>query len=312
MQYSLLSRFDGVLLGAILGERVAARKGCLVDGVETSSGRLLHWSEIAILCAENLISLGRLNPGEWHKQEQEIQLDNETSVILATLPVALFFHDNLIKLRQNVMLLTNFLQCDAIITDGTLALSYAVAQSLTEKLHQATLIPQTISFLGETSTSFPQQLLKVQNLLKSGAPLDIAQGELSREEKPGNAIAMAFYCFLSTLEDFRLSVLRADRMGRCSKTVSSITGALSGAYNGTAGIPAIWQISLNCSDSTQKWELGSCSDILRLTDRLMAVWSGVYEIACDPNEDREDKSAFGWRLLSSSQAVAAPRVIRLR
>lgn len=166
--------------------------------------------------------------------------------------------------------------------------------------------------MGETPTRLPQQLLKVKNLLESGAGLDSAQAELTREEKPGNAIAMALYCFLSTPEDFRLSVLRADRLGRYSKTIATLTGALSGAYNSTAGIPATWQISLERSNLAQKWQIASSYNMLRLTNTLMAVWSGVYDIARDSNEFGEEKTLVGSSFWSSSQAIAAPRVIRLR
>ncbi|HEY9668024.1 MAG TPA: ADP-ribosylglycohydrolase family protein [Coleofasciculaceae cyanobacterium] len=313
MRHSLLNRCHGVLLGAIIGENTALRNKDFSEYGQVRSQEVLHWSQVATSYSESLIAFSRLETSDrWCKQEQGRQLEDNLSVIPAVLPVVLFFHENLIKLRQNLIELAEFWQIDPIIRDGMLAVSYAIAQSLTEKLTQATLIPQTISFLGETPTRLPQQLLKVKNLLESGAGLDSAQAELTREEKPGNVIAMAFYCFLSTLEDFRLSVLRAEKLGRHSKTIPIVTGALSGAYNSTQGIPVTWQISLQSSNLPQKWQIASSDNMLRLTNTLMAVWSGVYDIARDSNEFGEENSLVRSSFWLSSQAVASPRVIRLR
>jgi ADP-ribosylglycohydrolase len=315
MRYSLLNRCHGVLLGAIIGENTVLRNKAVSENAQVLSEDAMHWSQIATSYTETLIALSPIETrARWCKQQQEqgIQLEDGLSVIPAVLPVVLFFHENLIKLRQNSIAIAEFWQSDPMIRDGMLAISYAIAQSLTEKLTTATLIPQTISFIGETPTSLPKQLLKVKNLLESGAGLDSAQAELTREEKPGNVIAMAFYCFLSTLEDFSLSVLRADRLGRYSKTIATLTGALSGAYNSTAGIPLTWQISLDQSNLAQKWQIASSYNMLRLINTLMAVWSGVYDIARDSNEFGEEKSLLGSSFWSPSQAIAAPRVIRLR
>ncbi|GAA6617808.1 ADP-ribosylglycohydrolase family protein [Scytonema sp. NUACC26] len=314
MRYSLLNRCHGVFLGAIIGENIALKNNKdFSEDAFVHSENFSHWSQIATSYTESLIAISRLEESDTRcKQEQRIQLADNLLVIPAVLPVVLFFHENLIKLRQNLMAISEFWQVDAIIRDGMLAVSYALAQSLTEKLTQATLIPQTISFLGETSTSLPQQLLKVKTLIDSGAGLDSAQAELTRAEKPGSAIAMALYCFLSTIEDFRLSILRAQRLNRYSKTIALLTGALSGAYNSTTGIPMTWQISLLDSNLPQKWEITSSYNMLRLTNTLMAVWSGVYDIARNSNKFGEEKSLVGSSYCSSSQAIAAPRVIRLR
>ncbi|MUG95271.1 ADP-ribosylglycohydrolase family protein [Scytonema sp. UIC 10036] len=313
MRYSLLNRCYGVLLGAIIGENIAFRNKDFSENVQVCSKEVSHWSEVATSYTETLIAFSRLETSDrLCKQEQGIQLEDSLSVIPAVLPVVLFFHENSIKLRQNLIALAEFWQTEPIIRDGMLAVGYAIAQSLTEKQTRATLIPQTISFLGETPTRLPQQLLKVKNLLESGAGLDSAQAELTREEKPGNVIAMAFYCFLSTLEDFRLSVLRADRLSRYSKTIGTVTGALSGAYNSNSGIPVTWQISLERSNLAQKWQMANSDNMLRLTNTLMAVWSGVYDIGRDSNEFGEEKSLVGPSFKSSLQAIAAPRVIRLR
>jgi hypothetical protein len=318
MRYSLVSRFRGTLLGVLLGQTLA-------KDYNHKSQSCFNLSKMAISGTESLIALGKLDLDDWLERQQQKSLHLDTTdelspqAILATIPVALFFHENKIKLRQNLLGVLKIWEDDPVIRDATLAIGYAIAQSLTENLEPRTLIPQTISFLGETSTSLPEQLLKVNDLLEQGAGLERVQAELSKQEKWSHAIAIAFYCFLSTLEDFRLAVLRATDNSNVwrqeawplrTQIIGAITGALSGAYNSTAGIPVKWQVSLSQANSPAS-ELTSFSQMLKLADALVAVWSGVYSIAPYPSEFLPEES-----VMSEEQALlcvyAAPRVIRSR
>ncbi|MBC6431257.1 ADP-ribosylglycohydrolase family protein [Nostoc sp. HG1] len=313
MRYSPISRFRGTLLGAFLGESLATG--------DIQSQSYLDLERMAVLGTESLIALGRLDLDDWIARQQQESLhlaatdDISIKIILATLPVALFFHENPIKLRQNLLDVLKIWEDDPIVRDGTLAVGYAIALALTEKLNPLTVIPQTISFIGQTPTSIPKKLLTVQNLLEQGAGLSRAQAEFAREEKLSNTIAMAFYCFLSTLEDFRLAVLRATYNGNFKvqhatplslQPTGAITGALSGAYNGIGGIPVNWQVLL-LQRNSPTWGLTSFSQMLELTDALVAVWSGVYDLTLNPRELTEEGSEAA--LLS---VYSAPRVIRSR
>ncbi|NMG21690.1 ADP-ribosylglycohydrolase family protein [Brasilonema bromeliae] len=313
MRYSLTSRFKGTILGAIIGEQIASSRSKQLQGAGTLKIPSLHWSDMAILCAESLISKGRLDTQDWQKPQQQefTKLKNSYEAILATLPVALFFHDNTVKLRQNLLLATEIWQDDPVVRDGTLAVGYAIAKSLTEKLSPQALISQTISFVGETQTNLPQQLLEVHNLLEYGAGLETVQAELGKEQKLSNIIALAFYCFLSTIEDFRLSVLRAIQDNYRSCAIGAMTGALSGAYNSAVGIPVTWQVMLVQQSSAQDWKRTGSSKMVELADAIVAVWSGVYNLASHPDKVREESGTITPPLLSL-QVTAAPRVIRSR
>ncbi|QSJ17875.1 ADP-ribosylglycohydrolase family protein [Nostoc sp. UHCC 0702] len=317
MRYSLVSRFRGTLLGVLLGQTLA-------KDYEQKSQNCSEMVKTAILGTQSLISLGKLDLDDWLKRQQQkspdLDINNQVlpQAILATIPVALFSHENKIKLRENLLRVLQIWEHDPVVRDGTLAVGYAIAKSLTEKLQPRTLIPQTIAFIGETSTSIPQKLLKVNDLLEQGIGLEKAQGEFSKEENWSHAIAMAFYCFLSTLEDFPLAILRATDNGNVARqeargsrlqTIGAITGALSGAYNSTIGIPVKWQISLSPAHLAA-WELTSLEQMLELADALVAVWSGVYSIALHPSESQLEGC-----VMSDQQALcvyAAPRVIRSR
>ena len=298
MRYSLGSRFKGTIMGTLLGEIVLSRNRNL------HHLNYQHVQNIR-LGAESLIELGRFDIDIWLKRQQQecgnLNASNNVllEAVLTCLPVILFFHENTAKLRLNLQLVVKVSQDNKIVQDGILAIGYAIAQSLTEKLAPHTLIPETVAFLGETTSNLPQQLLKVNNLLSQGAGLEKVQAELSKVEELSNTIPMAFYCFLSTLEDFRLSLLRSEQIESPSLTISMITGALSGAYNSTGGIPVTWQILLSQTELPES-RVNNFLLLLNLADLLLAVWSGVY------NFDLHLKEVI------VENAVAAPRVIRLR
>jgi hypothetical protein len=306
MRYSLESRFRGTIIGAFIGD--------LASG---SKEQPKNWHEIALLGVESLILRSQLNLDDWIQRQQkqfphkDISDDVSLKAIIATLPVALFYFDNTVKLRQNLSQAIAIWDRDLIVRDGTLAVGYAIAQCLTEKLDIKTLIPQTIDFIGETPTALPQTLLKVNNLLLQGAGLERVQGSLSREEKLSKAIAMAFYCFMSTLEDFRLSILRAtDNSNAFSPATGAITGALSGAYNSLTSIPVSWQMKLPAPNSATS-RLSNCKQMIELADALVAVWSGAYDLTPYPLYLQQEGCAMSEKQ-STLCVSAAPRVIRLR
>ncbi|MCP6762823.1 MAG: ADP-ribosylglycohydrolase family protein [Fischerella sp. CENA71] len=309
MRYSLASRTTGTILGALIGEILA------LEGGQMQKFASSYWQKMMIMGAESLIELGRFDLDDWRKRQQQsgIIIENNTQaslqVILSTLPVTLFFHEHNVKLRQNLLNVVKIWHSNPLIEDWTLAVGYAIAQSFTEKLTPATLIPQIIGFLGKTPTSVPQILLKLHNLLEKQAGLEIIQAEFCTEEKLCYDLAIAFYCFVSSLEDFRLSVLRVNKVNSPSVYLSIITAALSGAYNATTGIPVSWRFLLT-KNSQAQWQTTDLPQMIKLTDTLVATWSGVYHSTLNQDEVRAE-----WPITlnyASLEAITAPRVIRLR
>jgi hypothetical protein len=308
MRYSLISRVRGIFIGAFLGENLAAENP---DDL----------GKMAILGSQSLIALGRLDIDDWLKRQQQANLVLEKTdnawgkIILATLPVAIFFHEDNIKLKKNLLQVLKIWDTEPIVIDAALAIGYAIAQSLTEQLDPLTLIPQTISFLGDTTTPLIQKLLKINTLLVQNAGLEQARTELGKQEQLSSNIGLAFYCFLSTLENWRLTVLRAtdnsskqDFWSLTSYPRGAMTGALSGAYNSTAGIPINWQL---LAINSPAWGMNRFSQILELADALVAIWSGVYDITPDTN--KSTKEGYGKNCeLTQLSIFAAPRVIRPR
>jgi len=322
MRYSLLSRFRGAFLGTVTGEIVGAYGDTWQLGTKQNIRHSSDTGRLVIRGTEGLIRSGRLDLVDWCKSPESIiendsekLLDNlpgitrdkaDISGIISTVPVALFFHEDEAKLRQNLQQVADVWQDNSVLKDGTLALGYAIALSLKEKVNPATLIAETINYL-DVETSLVQQLRKVEVLLVEGAGLEKTLNTLIPRGKtmsPHTPVALAFYCFLSTIEDLRLSVMRAARCPNAQVT-SAIVGALSGSYNSVAGVPVAWRLALgkqpaDNSPLMQLWGLNSESEILRLAARLLAAWSGVYnaeKFLIDPTQ---------------IPAIAAPKVIKPR
>lgn len=320
MRYSLSSRFGATFLGAVIGEMIGSSKGLSSTRFSYPNAIKLHQEQLlrrveqqkypveakylggrlAIIGAERLIKLGRFDLDDWHDAfvkdllAQDTINCNSTTAILATLPIALFYHESEIKLRQNLQLALKAVgQDDAMIRDGALAVGYAISLSLNEQINAATLIPQVITFLGK-SHQITQQLLQVQTLLDQQAGLERAIA-VSKD----TPIALAFYCFLSSLEDFRLSTLRAAQTTYQPQITTAIAGALSGAYNSISGIPVNWRMVLRFDKQLAGSETTE-EEMLQVSDALVSVWSGVYDQGTHPTDS------------NSVAAIASPRVIKPR
>ncbi|MFM6349980.1 MAG: ADP-ribosylglycohydrolase family protein [Dolichospermum sp.] len=300
MRYSLVNRVKGAFLGAFLGESLAKPNCC-------------NLGKIAVLGTESLISLGKLDVNDWLKRQEQAGIELETNIhswgqiIFATLPVVMFFHENPVKMRENILEVSKIFtlnqEYQSLITDASLIIGYAIAKSLNEKIDPLNLISEIVNFLDQTSSSLPQQLIKVNDLLKKGVGLETARKELHSPETLINNIGLSFYCFLSTPEDFSLTVFRATKNHDFTHQyiTGAIAGVLSGAYNSIVGIPVSWQISSPCTHPSP-WGLDNFSQMLQLADTMMAVWSGVYSLGSDLGElTKKGHTIF-----------AAPQIIRRR
>lgn len=239
-----------------------------------------------------LIEQGRFDLEDWYHLVGKDLSSSPVNSIIATLPIALFYHENDIKLRE-VVLAVSAEQDET--RDIALAFSYAIAISL--QVHPTELISQTIAFVG-LQTHIAQKLTQVKKWLEQNVGIETVATAL--DNSPSSLFALALYCYLSTVSDFRLSLRRV--MQKCPQPyICAITGALSGAYNGISSIPATLRQPLSpASKQNECRDMTTEKEMLRLSDALVAVWSGVY--------DKATKYAD----LTQVAVIAAPRVIRIR
>lgn len=300
MRYSLTSRIQGTLIGGLLGQSLA-----------TTENEEPLYSTAAVQGIKMLIAQGGFDLNEWNKfQSSDANSELPADLILlnsisTALPIALFFHENHLKLRENLLLTIK--SHNPLLRDAVLTVCYLVAQSLNEKINPKTLASEITYFIGETTTGLPRKLQQVNNLIASNVGYFELQNCLDKENSISNIIASAFYCFVNTKEDFRLTCLQAIKNQHNSRVCGAIAGAISGAYNSMAGIPITWHLELDEAKLAQ-WGLTSFSQMVKLADAVVAVWSGAYCLLPQSIEVEEiDRD-----LISPLEAIAAPYIIRLR
>lgn len=382
MRYSLLSQFQGTLLGAILGDFIAGELSIvplskkesgkkesdnLDDSQEKSfqalgNNRRINRAisgEIAIISARSLIKYEGLDIEDWLEnwkkwksrklseypnsgvslkgtsELENSKLERTSSweweeakaweTAIACLPAVMLYHEEEAKVRGKLEEISEVWQGRSELRLSNLAVGYAIALGLREKLDPQTLIPKTITILEEGP--LVEQLKEVESLLERRSDLETATIELSnkakamKEQLAGMAeesrekeaiarkiassipISLAFYCFLSTPENWQLAVQRAARTGRGSQ-ICPLVGAISGAYNSTAGIPVEWRSALNYrlgkTPALMVEAVANEAEILKLAKTLWALWCGVYNPKIMENK------------LNLVPAVAASNVIRPR
>ncbi|WP_199245492.1 ADP-ribosylglycohydrolase family protein [[Phormidium] sp. ETS-05] len=330
MRYSLLSRFRGALLGAALGANQGAsapppgRVGHSRLNLELS--RHSSWAGMAAASAESLIRCGGFDVEDWHQScvmawqpdatRGEAEL-TPVAALMAILPLVLFYHEEDLIWPEHLWQASSLLSPLGGCSWELWAFGYAIAQSLQEKLQPAIAIVNIQKMAKIVSSppagqdgAPPVAAAKLADLLAEKASLEMAvteltglSGERPGSQSPNGAFALALYCFLSTPEDFGLSVVSPMRIASHRELTGAIAGALSGAYNGIAGIPMSWQMCepqrhRGCLDSSMSFMPLSISPIppptasvsfLPLASRLFAAWAGIYDLNRQ-NIDRADWS----------------------
>ncbi|MEM8828441.1 MAG: hypothetical protein AAGE96_03680 [Cyanobacteria bacterium P01_G01_bin.19] len=98
-------------------------------------------------------------------------------------------------------------------------------------------------------------------------------------------VALSFYCFASTMQNFEISVRRASQIRRnLSASTVLLTGSLSGSYNGAVGIPKSWSDTLIGSQPYQQAQI--------LVLKIFQFWSGVHNLDDSNLLDRLEANAI--------------------
>lgn len=317
MRYYPLGRFQGTLLGTVVGgflgnesqqnfrenyveENQSTAGTCL--GTQKNAQRFdFRCMELTIFCAENLLKYQGWHLGKWLNDWEKLHQNNGDIItkikgdrlVLMSIPLAIFYHDNLTKLRQIYQELAVISLEENLGIETMQVIGYAIAMALREELDPQTLIDQTIDYLNP-NLIVEQQLKLIDQLVKNKTALATATNQIlkhnltlerqkyssspdpdSRSSIPLSLeITLALYCFLSTPTDWDLAVLRALRMGQEPTFTGALVGALAGAHNSMSSIPIKHRINPlpyprlpPQSDNSQ--------EIQQLGSDLFALWSGI-------------------------------------
>ena len=288
MRYSLESRFQGALLGSIIGYTIATTSQNQQPDLAVSL-RITHQ------LIDSIIRYGDLETRTWQQiyasQCQQKEPENScysSELALAFLPLILLFHDNPHLLKEKIAALTT--SCPDPTTARLEIYLWAEVISLTlrEKLDLNYL---SCNLTVNTQTPAKESASRWEHSYHSQTDSKSALERLSQtKSKDRTPLKLALYYFTTTAEDFALSVLRALQTNYQPQITAALTGALAGAYNSYLSIPHNWRM-LSKKDKI-------AVDIYHQARHLFALWCGVY----DPQTN----------MLSSDVAIASPRVIQPR
>ncbi len=141
---------------------------------------------------------------------------------------------------------------------GGRAVAFAVARAARGDLDPATLVDETVAFVGPCELA--GRLLLAGRFLAGKMEPAEALARLGTGGYVVETVASAFFCFLRTPRDFEETVSRAVEGGLDTDTTGAVAGAISGAFNGLEGIPARWREGVEAA-----------GEILALAERIHAL-----------------------------------------
>lgn len=293
MTYNTFDRFQGIWLGSILGFTILGRDSSRITQSTEDTQWLKQRRQATVVLWKN----------EGVKVDERSQLSAKYELnLLSFLPLIIFYGDDPEHLRQiiaNAYLSSMDSRPRADNREDFLIWSCL----LTLLFHHESNAPIDCELLRATAvsnakaeqTSLAAKLAMTVAAVKEGISWHQLKAIIASDrDREQTAIALAFYCFATTPAEFYLSIRRSARLGsHLSWLTVLLTGTLSAAYNGMAGIP--YQLRIIAHDnSTVRLES-------KLAERLFQVWSGVYSA-------REPLKTYPSKL----QAIAVPQLIQPR
>jgi len=210
---ALLDRFRGSLLGTALGEQIGSQQWASAAAAPSV------WQQIALATARYLSSRGDWSADGLCAELQQAQpallrsrgCARPGEAALATLPIALFFHDDWALARARLQDGACLWQQPGEPSEEVLAWGIAIAREL--------------------AASAP-----------GGASSENATSSLAMATDA--ALALAWECYQLTPTAARLCVARAARAREREALAAALAGALAGSHSGWSGMPIAWRVAL--------------------------------------------------------------------
>jgi len=224
--------------------RSIIRRGGRVDPADIANA-YLEWFDSGDLrgiggaTAESILRLK--NGASWKESGKAGEYAAGNGTAMRAAPIGLLNCNNLDKLKDDS-------SADAVITHnnneavaGSRAVNFFVARGVCQHgLKEATpaLIDDCVKFIGACKVA--DQLKLAKKLLVEEVAASAALHTLGTGGYVVETVASAVFCFLKTPGDFGTTVISAVMGGYDTDTTAAVAGAISGAWNGTWGIPRKW------------------------------------------------------------------------
>ena len=271
MTYNTLDRFRGIWLGSILGSAVVRHNISRTTELPDCSQDWLKQRQQATVVL-------------WKNEGLQIDEPPEPLAkckvnLLSVLPWIVFYGEEPERLRE-VIEGANLSSMDSKPRADTKEDILIWSCLLTLLFRHESGVRIDLERLGATvvgnaraeQSSLAAKLATAITAVKEGTSLHQLRATIATNSNlQQTAIALAFYCFVTTPSEFWLSINRAARLDSTLGWLTVLlTGTLSGAYNGMAGIPHKLRIVAR-ENSTYRWES-------QLAEKLFQAWSGVYSM----------------------------------
>ncbi len=161
-------------------------------------------------------------------------------------PVGLLRCRDLERLREDVRSAAAITHNNPEAIAGSEAVAYAVARAARGDLSPASLLDETIAFIGPCAVA--ERLHMAARFLEKGLDVGEALARLGTSGYVAETAASAFFCFLRSPDDFEETVSRAVGGGLDADTTGAVAGAISGAYNGLDAIPTRWREGVEAAE----------------------------------------------------------------
>jgi hypothetical protein len=290
MPKSLLSRFQGALVGMSAGQKARAGKA---DPDHSLGNTFKNYVLLTGASIESIIHCRAVHLDDWLLTTN--RLISEDQILIAILPVALYLHEDIPRLQATIQEIGVRHALDPESVASMLFLATGLAYLLTERCPPDQFVPQVLATISSASSTeslvYNQIQLIHEQVVINPVPTNITQmiGSIALAQQPYLLpMAMATYCFLCNPTSLPLATQRAAHIPQQSPLTLALTGLLVGAAQGVTVIPPSWFISAVSSQEL----------LMPLAARLFATWAGVY-----PSEIS---------LPDNYQAIAAPAVIQKR
>jgi hypothetical protein len=306
MHHNTYDRFCGSWWGSIIGQTITHQ----VDN-PFSQPWLLRRRQIAQLLLEQKLTITNsssftdandllaLTSGEGTStQVNDLKYNSN---LLALLPLIIFppdEQDMCRKLREKHNLKSANYFNNIYFSQEVLIWSYLLTIVLNNRfnsLSQTGLIEEILNQHQLPESPLTDKLQLIFQGIQRGNSLAQMVEQVSAPEYSGaTEIALAWYCFATTPQDFKLSVRRSAYIDSSQKgLITALTATLSGAYNGMKLISQGWKTE---PDQEQHWYSEN-----QLLTKLFKSWLGIY--ATKKNYER-----YNLKL----EAIARPRLIQPR
>lgn len=259
MSYSLLDRFRGAWLGAVIGRQLSDRNR-QKKYHDTLRDRQL-WFEWS---TEEIVSPIQKPRAIAFPENCDFEGNYRASTLaLWLLPIILYHHDdwfglsNFLRLRKEPQFLEEI--------DNVLVWCYTIRLALRGELFSPGLSQRGILKTQVEQKASIEWIEKVEMFCLQG--FDSTQLIAQLRSMKNHEIPLALFCFSNNPQDFWLTTQQALSLEGQAANVTALSAALSGAYNGMTSIPVNWRISLQRDRFYE--------EIMIKTEEMMKEWVGI-------------------------------------